>query len=70
MTKIQYNEGACFNLVSEAIKGCFADKKTPQQRKRNRAFANGKLIELFVDCSENFESGKLRKEILLANKVI
>lgn len=34
----------------------------------NRRFANSKMVELFSDCTDNFESSRLRKIILDKNK--
>lgn len=67
MTKPQ--EGS-FKLVAYLIAICFrgTSKKEPKNKKIIRKFAkNSKMISMFADCSDNFESSNLRKEILKRN---
>lgn len=76
---VDYQTVGCFNLVAECIAQLFtpvgdrADQSYEEQRKKYQKrvnFAknkNNKLIDLFCDCSHNFEEGRLRKEIIKYN---
>lgn len=73
--KIEYNEQGCFKLIAYTIAGCFREggfksrEKSDHEKKINRKFATkGKLLNLFCDCSDNFEIGKLKNKILKANE--
>jgi len=64
-----------FNLVANVIYQCFTPlsiTKTEWQTKKikeiRRDFANTKMIELFCDCSDNFEFSKLKNKIIEHNK--
>ena len=57
-----------FNLVSELIRSSVLPTSKEHIRKVNRKFADSRIIDLYVDCSDNFEKGKLKLEILKANK--
>ena len=57
-----------FNLVSELIRSSVLPTSKEDIKKVNRKFADSRIIDLYVDCSDNFEKGKLRLEILKANK--
>lgn len=75
----EYDANACFNLVAETITRLFipvedrADQTYEQQLakyKERVKFAknkNNKLIDLFCDCSHNFEESRLRQEIIKYN---
>ena len=75
----EYQTVGCFNLVAECLSRLFipveksVDKSFEQERKeyKNRVnFAknkNNKLIDLFCDCSHNFEESRLRQEIIKYN---
>lgn len=74
MERIQkdYQVIGCFELSAASIKECFLRNESFQEdedkeKLRRIEFANNKnnkLVELFCDCSNNFESEKLRKEII------
>jgi len=57
-----------FNLVSELIRSSVLPTSKEDIKKVNRKFADSRIIDLYVDCSDNFEKGKLKLEILKANK--
>jgi len=57
-----------FNLVSELIRSSVLPTSKEDIKKVNRKFSRSVIIELYSDCSDNFEEGKLRLEILKANK--
>lgn len=57
-----------FNLAAEIIRSCFTNEERFRDPKINVTFAmKGKLIELFCDCTDNFEAERLRNEILKFN---
>lgn len=70
-----WNNLDCFNMIAYCMKECFlrnplfqADEE--KEKKERIKFANNKdnkLIDLFCDCSNNFEASKLRKEIIKKN---
>jgi len=57
-----------FNLVSELIRSSVLPTSKEDIKKVNRKFADSRIIDLYVDCSDNFEKLKLKLEILKANK--
>jgi uncharacterized protein YicC (UPF0701 family) len=75
----EYQPVGCFNLVAECLSRLFipvedrADQTYEQQQakyKERVKFAknkNNKLIDLFCDCSHNFEESRLRQEIINYN---
>jgi hypothetical protein len=67
---MDYNEKGCFLFAAHLIASAFPARKekTEWVKKINRDFANSKMIQMFADCSENFEAEKLRKLILDRNK--
>jgi len=67
-----YKATGCFELAAAGIKECFLRNESFQEdedkeKLQRIEFANNrdnKLIEMFCDCSNNFEPEKLRKEII------
>ncbi len=65
---IDYNESGCFRLALATVASCFANNKDYEEKEAAKAFAlDGKLIKMLCDCSDNFESTKLRKLIIKKN---
>jgi len=73
---MKYNTQACLNLATMSVATFFeplteTKNRTKEHIKDIKAErlkdVNGKLIDMFCDCS-NFEANKLRKKIIKFNK--
>jgi len=65
---MDYKEDNCFKLMCDVVAQCFISTPTIKRRGKKvketrRFFADSKGLELFCDCSNNFEHKKLKKEI-------
>jgi len=59
-----YNPEACFNLIADCISRCFSPVQNGTETKDDRVrFSDSRLIEVFCDCSHNFETSKLSNKI-------
>ena len=56
------------NLVTSMVRECFRETTIDSMKANRRKFANGKLLRLYCDCSDNFEYSKLSKLIIEFNK--
>jgi len=64
INNMDYNQEACFNFIADCISRCFSPVQYGTETKEDRIrFANSKLIEVFCDCSHNFEASRLSKKI-------
>lgn len=56
-----------FILLADCIGRCFTPPVFGDTYAKRREFVKSNLIDLFCDCSENFEASKLREKILEYN---
>lgn len=68
MENNEYQADNCYNLMCSVISSCFTESKTRVKReevkKTRTKFASSNLLQVFCDCSDSFEAGKLKKQIL------
>ena len=69
----EYCEKGIFNLMAACIEHTIRTKKgdrqsIEKQKQEAREFSKSKMIDLFCDCSYNFEAERLRKIIIEKNK--
>jgi hypothetical protein len=73
--EVDYTQIGCFRVIAATIANCFVlpsgGQKYLEKRKTVLNFAKkSPLIELFCDCSDNFEAQRLRKLIIKKNSPI
>ena len=63
----EIDAGGAFRLIAAVVSHAFNPNKI-RNRAIARRFADSQLLQIWCDCSENFEAGKIRKKILEFNK--